>query len=148
MAQTDDKLTPPLPTPTPTSRPFWDGLREGRVRLQQCGACGGWVFYPRVRCSHCLADALEWHDVSGLGSLYTWTVCERPTAPPFAAWGTYVLAVVELDEGVRMTTLLVDAPPESLRAGMRMRPVLPAPADSGEPASADEAPPLLRYTPA
>ena len=51
----DFELTPPLPVPTPTSQPFWDGLAE-QVMLG-CGACGSWVFYPRERCSHCLADA-------------------------------------------------------------------------------------------
>ncbi|MDZ7825079.1 MAG: zinc ribbon domain-containing protein [Gammaproteobacteria bacterium] len=99
-------LTPPLPRPTPTSRPFWDGLDAGRVRLQQCTACAGWVFYPRNRCPQCLSGELVWNDVAGTGVLYTWTVCERPTAPHFASWGTYVLAVVELEESVRMTTLL------------------------------------------
>lgn len=120
-----DALTPPLPAPTPTSRPFWDGLAEGRVRLQRCRACGNWVFYPRSRCSHCLADALEWHTVSGAATLYSWTVCRRPPAPHFADRVPWVLAVVELAEGVRLTTTLegVDGDQDDLRAGMALRPV-------------------------
>ena len=133
-------LTPPLPRPTPTSRPFWDGLDAGRVRLQQCMACGGWIFYPRNRCPHCLSGELAWNDVSGAGTLYTWTVCERPTAPHYASWGTYVLAVVELEEGVRMTTLLVDADPARLRAGLPVEPVFERPEARG--------PTLLHFRPA
>ncbi|MEE4298534.1 MAG: OB-fold domain-containing protein [Pseudomonadales bacterium] len=123
MASEMPEATPPLPVPTPTSRPFWDGLAEGVVRLQRCTACGGWVFYPRSRCSHCLADALEWHAVSGAATLYSWTVCERAPAPQFASWTPYVLAVVELAEGVRMTTLLETDDAGALRAGMDLRPV-------------------------
>ena len=133
-------LTPPRPRPTPTSRPFWEGLDAGRVRLQQCTACGGWIFYPRNRCPHCLSAELAWHDVTGNGTLYTWTVCERPTAPHYASWGTYVLAVVELEEGVRMTSLLVDADPAELRAGLPLEPVFERP-EAG-------APTLLHFRPA
>jgi uncharacterized OB-fold protein len=123
MSEAMDDLAPPLPVPTPTSRPFWDGLADGVVRLQHCTACDGWVFYPRSRCSHCLADALEWREVSGAATLYSWTVCERAPSPHFAAWTPYVLAVVELAEGVRMTTLLEGADPDTIRAGLPLVPV-------------------------
>jgi len=117
------QLEPPRPVPTPTSRPFWDGLAEDRVCLQQCSACDHWVFYPRSRCSACLADALVWREVSGAATLYTWTVCHRAPSPHFAAWTPFVLAVVELSEGVRMTTTLVDADMDQLRAGLALKPV-------------------------
>lgn len=132
------KLAPPMPVPTPTSRPFWDGLAAGEVRLQHCTACDGWVFYPRTRCSHCLADALEWRTVTGAATLYSWTVCRRPTAPHFAGLEPWVLAVVELAEGVRMTTTLPDVDPSTLRAGLALAPLIDA---TGEV-------PLLRYRPA
>ena len=74
----------PLPTPTPTSAPFWDGLRDGVVRLQRCDSCRAWIHYPRNRCPKCLSDALSWHDVAGTGSLYTFTIARQPTAPHFA----------------------------------------------------------------
>lgn len=138
MASEIPELTPPLPVPTPTSQPFWDGLAEGVVRLQQCNACGGWVFYPRSRCSHCLADALQWREVSGAATLYSWTVCERAPSPHFAAWTPYVLAVVELAEGVRMTTLLETGDVGALRAGLDLAPVF---ADLGGVTQ-------LRYAPA
>ena len=77
-------LAKPLPVATATSRPFWDGLAVRKVMLQQCDACNGWVFYPRVRCSHCLSDRLTWKEVSGRAVLYTFTVARAPTAPQFA----------------------------------------------------------------
>jgi uncharacterized OB-fold protein len=129
----------PLPTPTPTSAPFWDALKEGIVKLQRCEACGTWVFYPRNRCSTCLSDALEWHEVPGTGSLYTFTIARQPTSPHFASEVPQRLAVVELDEGVRLTTTLINVADADIRIGMRVRPFF-------DPVS-DEIT-LLRYQPA
>ncbi len=116
-------LVPPLPVPTPTSAPFWDALREERVCIQRCGACDAWVHYPRVRCPRCLSDTLVWTDVSGRGRLHTWTIARRPTAPMFAGVAPQSLAVVELDEGVHVSTTLVAAESTELRAGMAVVPV-------------------------
>ena len=58
-------LEKPLPLPTPVTRPFWEGLAEGRICVQRCRDCDQWVFYPRSHCSHCLSDRLEWREVSG-----------------------------------------------------------------------------------
>jgi uncharacterized protein len=129
----------PLPTPTPTSAPFWHALRDGVVKLQKCHDCGVWVFYPRSRCSNCLSEALEWHEVSGNGTLYTFTIARQPTSPHFASEVPQRLAVVELDEGVRMTTTLVNVADADIRIGMRLRPYF-------DPVS-DEIT-LLRYQPA
>jgi uncharacterized protein len=128
-----DVLEVPKPRPraTPTSMPFWSGLDEDRVRLQRCDACGTWVHYPRSRCPHCLSNRLAWHDVSGHGTVLTFTVARQPTARPFADEVPQILAVVELDEGVRMTTTLVDVDPDvdpdvdhgALRVGMPVVPV-------------------------
>ncbi|MDH3684244.1 MAG: zinc ribbon domain-containing protein, partial [Acidimicrobiia bacterium] len=76
--------TPITPVPTPTSQPFWDALADGRVLIQRCLQCDTWVYYPRARCSHCLSDSLEWTEVSGEGTVYTFTVARQPTTPAFA----------------------------------------------------------------
>jgi uncharacterized OB-fold protein len=129
----------PLPTPTPTSALFWEALKEGIVKLQKCAACNTWVFYPRNRCSNCLSDALEWQEVPGTGCLYTFTIARQPTSPHFASEVPQRLAVVELDEGVRLTTTLVNTADSEIRIGMRLRPYF-------DPVS-DEIT-LLRYQPA
>ena len=122
--------TPITPVPTPTSQPFWDALADGRVLIQRCLQCDTWVYYPRARCSHCLSDSLEWTEVSGEGTVYTFTVARQPTTPAFAEVVDPVIAVVELDEGVRVTTSLEGVAPDDVRVGMRVRPVF-APAEDG-----------------
>ena len=109
------------------------------VKLQRCNDCSAWVFYPRSRCSSCLSDALEWREVSGRGTLYTYTIARQPTSPHFASEVPQRLAVVELDEGVRLTTTFVDVADDAIEIGMLLEPVF-------EPIS-DEIT-LLRYRPA
>ena len=72
--------------------------------LQRCDECATWVYYPRVRCPHCLSDQLTWTEVDGRGTVYTFTVAVQPTAPPFADEVPQLLAIVELTEGVRLST--------------------------------------------
>ena len=128
----------PQPSPTPTSQPYWDGLARGEVRVQRCDVCGHWAHYPRHRCPVCLSDRLTWHPVEPEGTVYTFTVARRPTAPPFADDVPQVIAVVELDVGVRMTTTLVDVDADDVRVGMRVTAVF----DGGP-----ERPTLLRFRP-
>lgn len=111
------------PIPVATSAPFWDGLRRREVRLQYSPSTDRWVFYPRMFAPGTLADDLEWKTVSGEATLYTYTVCRRPTAPPWAHRLPQLLAVVELREGVRLTTELTDVEPGTLRVGMALEPV-------------------------
>ena len=61
----------PLPIPTPNSEPFWNGLANHQVNLQQCNDCAAWVFYPRSHCNGCLSPNLTWRKVTGNGTLYT-----------------------------------------------------------------------------
>jgi uncharacterized protein len=133
-------MAKPLPVPTPVSRPFWDGLREHKIVIQYSPSADRWVFYPRVLAPGTLADDLEWREISGLGTLYTFTVARYPTAPPWADDVPQLLAVVELDEGPRLTTELVNVAPERIEVGIRVRPVFCDVPDSDVT--------LLRYEPA
>jgi hypothetical protein len=122
------------------SAPYWDALREHRIRIQYSPSIRGYVFYPRLLAPGTLADDLEWREISGLGTLYTFTVCDRPTAPFFADALPQLLAVVEWDEGPRVSTELVHADPAALRVGMRVRPVFCDHPEAGVT--------MLRYEPA
>ena len=115
-------LVKPIPRPSTTTRPFWDGLNERKVQIQRCDGCDSWVFYPRTRCPSCLSDLLIWREVSGQGVLYTYPLARQPTAPHFADETPQQLAVVELDEGVRMTSTLVNVEPSDIVIGMRLQP--------------------------
>ena len=134
-----DELQPPLPTPTERTQPFWDGLREGRVRIQYSPSSDQWVFYPRSHAPLTLADDLEWRDITGEGTLYTYTIARRPTAPDFAGQEPQIIAVVELDEGPRLTSTLVNVEETAIEVGMRVRPVFDHVADTETT--------LLRYEP-
>lgn len=133
------ELERPVPTPTPTSKPFWDALKEQRVSIQQCEDCHAWVFYPRSNCNRCLSPNLAWKNVSGEGTLYTFTIARQPTSPHFADEAPQKLAVVELDEGVHVTTTLVDVDEERIEVGMRVKPYFDRVSDDVT---------LLRYQPA
>lgn len=139
VADAPTPMAKPRPVPTPTSQPFWNALREERVDLQRCDECSTWVYYPRARCPHCLSDHLTWRTVSGAGTVFTFTVAPQPTAPPFADEVPQLLAMVELAEGVRVSTTLVDVAPDAIAIGMQVQPVF----DHG-----DDGITLLRFRPA
>ena len=136
-----DSMTKPLPHATEISRPFWEGLRIGEIRLQRCTACEHWIFYPRSHCPQCLATELSWYPVSGRGRLHTFTITRTPTVAMFADEVPQRLAIVELQEGVRMTSTLVGIEDESnIVVGMALEPVF-EPTNGGEGI-------LLRFRPA
>lgn len=128
----------PLPLPTPTTQPFWDGLARHEVWVQYSPSLGRYVFYPRVLAPGTLADDLEWRQITGAGTLVSFAVAERPVAPQFAGAVPHLLGVVQWDEGPRFATELVDVDPAELRVGMPVRPVFTACPDDGVT--------LLRYT--
>lgn len=119
----EEPLQRPLPTPIDRTQPFWDGLREGKVNIQYSPSSDKWVFYPRSHAPLTLADDLEWREISGEGTLYTYTIARRPTAPDFAGDEPQIIAVVELNEGPRLTSTLVNVEESEISVGMRVRPV-------------------------
>ncbi|SFS10775.1 Zn-ribbon domain-containing OB-fold protein [Sphingomonas jatrophae] len=115
---TDTAYAKPLPVPDPESTPFWDGMREGRLMLQRCGADGPWLFPPVTFCPGSL-DRPEWAEASGRGSVFSWIVVRHPVPRDiYAGEVPYVVAIVELAEGCRMTGNIVDCAPEDVTAGM------------------------------
>jgi uncharacterized protein len=113
----------PLPEPTPVSRPFWDGLVRHRIMVQFSPSLDRYVFYPRNLAPGTLADDLEWREIDGGGTLYTYTVARRPTGPPWADAVPQLPAVVQWDAGPKFSTELVEIDPDDIRIGMRVRPV-------------------------
>src|ERR687890_924672 len=136
----DDSATPPLPEPTPVSAPYWQALTEHRILIQYSPSLSRYVFYPRTRAPGTLADDLQWREIDGAGTLFTYTVARRPTGPPWADALPQLLAVVQWNEGPRVSTELVDVEPERIRVGMRVAPVFHDVPGTGVT--------LLRYRPA
>jgi uncharacterized OB-fold protein len=98
------------------SLPYWEGLTKGELRIQRCSSCSKSVFYPRAICPHCFADQLTWIVASGKGTIYSYTVVHQAFGP-FAADVPFVVAIVELEEGVRMMTRIIDAAHEQIVVG-------------------------------
>lgn len=113
--------TKPLPAITNISRPFWEAAREHRLLIQRSKKTGKAVFYPRATSPYGPKDELEWIEASGKGTVYSYTVARRPTAPQWAGDVPYVIAIVELEEGARMTTNIVNCDPDAVRVGMAVR---------------------------
>jgi uncharacterized OB-fold protein len=107
----------PLPRRTPTSAPYFDALREGRLRLQRCPR-DGFFFYPRSRCPDCLGADWSWEDVSGRGTVYSFTVDRVGLDPAQRSRIPLVIAIVELEEGPRLTSNVVGCTPAAVSVGM------------------------------
>ena len=117
---TGERAEPPrfLPQPGPVSQPFWEAARRHELVLQRCSGCEVHVFYPRYNCPHCGSRDLEWVKASGRAKVHSYTVARRPTHPAYAERVPYVIAIVELEEGPRMTTNIVDCDPDSVHIDM------------------------------
>jgi len=110
-----------LPTPDADSAVFWAAAKEERLLIKHCEHCGAYIYYPRPFCPRCWSENVEWYEASGKATLYTWSVVYRNDQPPFRERVPYVAAVVDLQEGPRMMTNVVDTPFEDLRVGMQLQ---------------------------
>jgi uncharacterized OB-fold protein len=108
----------PLPQVTPAMRPFWEGARRHELVVQRCAGCGAHRFPARDICSRCLSREAEWTPVSGRGTVFSWAVMHQVYHPGFAAEVPYAVVVIELAEGARLVSNLVDCAPADIRAGM------------------------------
>ena len=102
------------------TRPFFEAATEGKLRLPRCEDCEFIIFYPRARCPACRSRRTRWTDLSGRGVVYSYTIVRRAPGR-WKAHTPYVVAYVELEEGPRMVTNIVDCDPESVSIGMPVR---------------------------
>ncbi|AQA13473.1 Zn-ribbon domain-containing OB-fold protein [Streptomyces samsunensis] len=137
-----------LPEIDAFTRPYWDAAAEGRLLIRRCADCGRAHHYPREFCPYCWGEDVVWEEASGAATLYTWSVVHRNDLPPFGARVPYTAAVVDLAEGPRMMTELIEVPASGPRVGMRLRVAFRAAeaADAAGPAEG-EAPALPVFRP-
>jgi uncharacterized OB-fold protein len=109
-------MSRPRPHPTEISRPYWEACARHELLLQWCVACGKPQFYPRSVCVRCGGSELEWRRASGRATVYTFSVVHR--APDASLPTPYIVALVDLEEGVRMMTNVVECDPADARIGM------------------------------
>jgi uncharacterized protein len=110
----------PAPHPDPDSAPYWEAAHDGRLLLQRCTTCASYQLYPRDRC---LVDRgpVEWVEASGRATVYSFTIIRQNYARPFRDWIPYVVALVDLEEGPRVMTNIVDCEPDEVRIGMELQ---------------------------
>ncbi|MBW2497917.1 MAG: OB-fold domain-containing protein [Deltaproteobacteria bacterium] len=118
MSEAESEYTKPLPALEGFSKDFYSFCREGELRFQRCNACGCWRHVPRERCAECHSADWEWKRSSGRGRIFTWTVVERALHPAFGDATPYAPTVVEMEEGVRIVSTLVDVAPADLEIDM------------------------------
>ncbi|MEV8317327.1 Zn-ribbon domain-containing OB-fold protein [Streptomyces sp. NPDC059900] len=109
-----------LPEPDAFTRPYWEAAARGNLLIRRCGGCGRAHHYPREFCPYCWSEDGAWETASGHATLYTWSVVHRNDLPPFGSRVPYVAAVVDLAEGPRMMTEVVDCEESGLRIGMAL----------------------------
>ncbi len=101
----------------PIARDWWAGIAEGRIGYEACGDCGAAQFYPRGRCTACGSAKVAMRTAAGTGTIFSITVVHRPPSAALQPFAPYAIALVDLDEGVRM---MAHADP-SLAIGARVR---------------------------
>lgn len=110
----------PMPQATTETAAYWAATQEQRLVIQRCASCGHCQFYPRAFCIECLSERIEWINASGQGRIYSYTVCRIAPSPAFEARLPYVVALIDLDEGVRMLANLLDVELEEVAIGARV----------------------------
>lgn len=108
------------PAPTPVNafdnRGFWEGVQNRQLVFEKCGDCGTWVHPPRPMCPRCHSLKMEWSPSTGRGSVHSWVTYRVSPHPALKA--PYSVVLVELEEGVRMISNLVDVEPDGIEIGM------------------------------
>ena len=107
-----------LPAPDEFTQTWWEGTKEGKLKIRRCSACRRAHFYPRPFCPHCWSEEVTWEDASGRATLYTYSIIYQNDLPPFPQRVPYVAAVVDLEEGPRMMTNVVDCDLDRVAVGM------------------------------
>ena len=115
----EEKYNRPLPVKQPESDFYWDKTKEHELWLRKCNACDKAYFYPRDFCPNCHSRDVTWVQSSGRGTVYAFSIVHR-SPPPWRANCPYVTALVEVEDGARIPTILVEVEPdpEKIQIGM------------------------------
>ena len=111
----------PVPVSNADSAPYWEGAKNGRLLVRHCKACDTFHFMPRHLCPNCWSDSLDWTESTGLGTVYSYTVIRRAPLAVFAPLVPYVVALIELEEGVRMMANIMGEHALSVQIGDKVK---------------------------
>ena len=118
-----DEYNLPIPSITSEAKPFWDGLANQLLLIPKCNDCGHLFMYPKAYCPNngCFSSNLDWEQVSGSGNLFSYTIVHRSADVRFqeiAAQKPYIFALIELEEGPKLISNLVNVDIDNLEVGM------------------------------
>jgi len=118
MMSTSNDPAKPLPQLEGLAGEFYDWCDKRELRFQRCRGCRAWRHVPRDLCAECNSWDWDWEPSSGRGTVFTWTVVNRAMHPAFVNDAPFAAVVVELEEGVRLLSHVVDCPPDALEIGL------------------------------
>ncbi|MCL6476949.1 MAG: Zn-ribbon domain-containing OB-fold protein [Peptococcaceae bacterium] len=116
----------PLPAPQKWTMEFWKGTKENKLLLKRCKECGHIDFPPYLYCTECMSMEHEWIESSKRGTVYSFSTTYLGAPPSFVNDQPYTLIFVDLEEGVRMLSRIVDCKPEDVKIGMEVEAVFDA----------------------
>ncbi|MEQ1550122.1 OB-fold domain-containing protein [Sphingorhabdus sp.] len=117
----DAQTRPAKPRPRPqdpVEQEFWRLCQDGQLHFQRCSSCGTWRHLPRYMCARCGSPEFAWQPSTGRGTLFSWTVTHQALHPAFAHEIPFIAALVELEEGVRMATRLIECTVDRIELDM------------------------------
>ena len=118
---TEVEYTKPLPTIEPETEEFWKAAKRHELFLQRCNACDEVIHFPRVMCYRCLSEDLGWFKSTGFGTVYSFTIIHQVAHLGFESEVPYVYAIIDLDDGARMISNVVNIDPSAVEVGMRVQ---------------------------
>jgi len=121
-----ETLKKPLPVITDIDKEFWEGAQSNKLLFQKCSDCKRFQLFPRPVCVYCFGSNLSWEESQGDGTVYAFTQVRWSPIPLFMkqieeAGKPYVLATIDLDEGVRMISRIIGCEPDKVKQGMRVK---------------------------
>ena len=114
MSDGEKSYTKPLPAMVGLTKEFYGHVKNRELRFQKCADCGEWRHVPREMCPSCGSFEWGWERSSGKGTVFSWIVAARAMHPAFQADAPYAPVVVEMEEGVRLLSTVVDCAPDEL----------------------------------
>ena len=117
---TDERVAcaKPAPVMEGLAKEFYGWCARGELRFQRCAACRAWRHVPRELCAECGSREWQWEASAGRGRVFTWTLVARAMHPAFQHDVPYAAVVIEMDEGVRLVSRVIDCPPDELEIDM------------------------------
>ena len=120
MSEGEEVPSRPVPDTRNAGAAYWAAAANGVLLLPKCVECARTFWHPRPRCPHCGSDRVDWIESAGKGAIHTFTVVRQTSDPFFSTRLPYAVAMIDLDEGVRVMTNVVQTPLDALRIGMRV----------------------------